>query len=237
MVDNTCSVGWNLKQGLESKGHSCTLVSDVHTVHSGTPDVLLDGVPFFSKDFSSDDYDIVHMHGPNTKKILQFYNLVCQVPFVCHWHGTGLRCMKSYHPVRVLCRRYGDFHLYSTIDLGWFITINFDKDKSCFFRCPVDTEQFRVINKQPRDKGILRLDNSNKSYVEHEDMPGLYNQYERVSVKNLIDPRVVSVSALEGAACGCKVEGISYLNRSWVVRHASVRSQTEKLLEIYKGGL
>jgi len=235
MIDNPASTGWNLKKGLETEGHSCIFISDKHLVHSGIPDYLLSSIGFFTKKFD-DVFDIIHIHCPSTSKILKFFRTVTKTPMVCHWHGTGLRLMKSFYPTKHLCNIYAKAHLYSTIDLKWYINLHFKNKNTYLFRCPIDTESFKIIN-QGKRKNLLVCDNNNKKYIEHDDMPRVYNEYNNVRVINNADSHIVSVSAMESASCGCIVEDLEYIDRNWVLKNASIKNQTKKLLKIYEGVL
>ena len=233
MVDNTASVGWNLKKGLEKNGHSCTLVCDRHSVHSAVPDVLLSDVEFLTDEFS-DDYDIVHIHCPSTKKIIKFFRYVTKTPLVCHWHGTGLRKIKSYYPTKYLCNKYAKAHLYSTMDLKWFLNLFFTNKNTHLFRCPIDTDLFKILNQGKRKERIV-FDNNNKRYIEHDKMPELYNEYENVRIIHNADSHMVTVTAMEAVCCGCVVEDLEYLDMDWIFKNATIECQTKKLLEIYNG--
>jgi len=111
------------------------------------------------------------------------------------------------------------------------------------FRCPIDTDLFDIsIPMEKRKEALLVLNNRSKPGIPHNEMPMFYNQYQRVGVDlngynespSVISPLLVSVSGMEAAACGCRVEHHPYMNRQWVLENASIGSQTERLLGVYK---
>lgn len=236
MVGGSCNVGCNLKRGLEKLGHRVVLVKELSVFDDYSPDKTLWWGGVLRKNLGR--FDVVHIHSPNLKKFLfALRYLLAGSVLVCHWHGSDLRLWRKSFPVRHLCFMFGVAHLYSTRDLAWWIWT----DKSCKFHvwCPVDTEVFRpYLN---RKSGIVLFDGGGKSYQEHRvlhrDMPSYLNRFAVADIRNAmgLDDGLMSVIALEAASCGLVVKQFPWMDRDWVVDHASIGVVSERVESIYKG--
>ncbi len=228
MLDNVAltDLGENLKKGLEDRWNT----------------VLLDTTFSWSDGchpkYGPQNFDIIHINCPNFKKVcIAARYLGIETKLVCHWHGSDLRHPIHAFPVYRYLMNIADFHLYSTLDLGWWLR-DIPKDRRLLFTCPIDTDLFRPDNQVKR--GEVTFDGGGRSYyvhrIPHEQMPAYLNRFETVNVHNAdgLDDGLLSVIALEAAACGCNVPQIPWLDREWVVKNASIGSQTEKLLEVYR---
>lgn len=222
MVGNTAFVGENLKKGLERQGHDVVLVTDIRWID------------FLQKKYGQNYFDIVHIHSPNFKKIGLSWGHATRI--VCHWHGSDLRHPMKGFPTQRFIKHVGDFHLYSTIDLRWWLR-KIPENKKCLFRCPVDIDVFKPNGKDKKGNIVFRGGGrSIKNHrVHHNNMSDYLNNYETVDVFNAdgLDDNLLSVLALEAVACGCKVNQFPKMNRKWVMDNASVESQTQRLLTIY----
>lgn len=233
MIGNVASTGWNLVKGLEKKGINVVLVSDESIVTSGIYDYQLSWFDFLRKKYGKDYFDIIHIHSPNLKKLSIAYRYL-NAKLVCHWHGSDLRIPRKAFPVYHLLKKISDYHLYSTIDLAWWLR-KIDKDKKQLFLCPIDTSLFKPDGN--KKQGLLTLSDGGKigSPIYHDDMPKYMNNFDSLKVipaYNLSE-RLLQVSMLEGAACDLNVLNHPWLNRKWVIDNASIDSQTEKLINIY----
>lgn len=225
MVGEAAFVGENLTKGLRKMGHTVVFDNDLHWSQ------------LFRKKYGKQFFDIVHIHSPNFKKLGIVWRYLSKAKLVCHWHGSDLRHPYKAFPVYHLLKRIADFHLYSTIDLRWWLR-RVPDDKKMLFICPVDTTVFRDYGTEK--KGVVTFSGGGKSFkvhrVKHENMPDYLNQYAVVNVHNAdgLDDGLLSVIAMEAAACGCFVPQLPWLNRKWVVENADVDLQTKKLLEVYR---
>ena len=135
-----------------------------------------------------------------------------------------------------LLQHLGVFHLYSTIDLRWWLR-KIPDDKKELFICPVDIDVFKPMDTNRNGNIVFRGGGKSIEHhrVPHSKMPSYLNQYETVDVFNAdgLDDKLLSVLTLEAASCGCRVNQFPWMNRQWVIDNASVRGQTERLLNIY----
>jgi len=221
----------NLKKGLEKFGHE-VVIQDV-----------LRWRDIFRKKYGEQRFDIVHIQSPNFKKLCIGWRYIfgrlffSDAKLVCHWHGSDLRHSLHAFPVYRLLKLMGDFHLYSTLDLRWWLR-NISDDKKLLFNCPVDIDHFKPSD-MVKEGGVV-FNGGGKSFavhrIPHEEMHMYLNRFETVDVHNDdgLDDGLLSVIALEAACCGCKVPQLSNLNRQWVVENASIDSQTKKIIEVYE---
>lgn len=228
MVGNTAFVGENLKKGLEELGMNVTLIKEKE-------------LRWFKNKRIDNHFDIVHIHSPNFKKFLYIKKFVIQnllkgkPKIIIHNHGSDLRLKYKMFPCYTFMFFIGDYFLYSTIDLAWWLrTIIKDDDKE-YFICPVDTDVFKPINKCR--EGILMWGKkySKGRNIPHDEIPDMLNKYAEVSCYPSygLSPYLVSVSALEAGSCGCKVTHHPYMDRKWIMDNASIVVQCKKLYNIY----
>lgn len=232
MVGNIASVAGLLKKGLEDQGQKCILVAGSHKYIEGNPDYSIKYRYMFRKKFGKNDFDIVHLHSPNLKILLMALRYINFKHLVCHWHGSDLRIRHKSIIAEQLLKKFAGYHLYSTIDLAWWLR-KIPKDKKELFICPVDTNLFKPMNIKHHGTGIF--DNEHKMNIKHTDMPTIINSYDDVIVyPNMgLSAYLVSVTALECASCGKRVFHHPYMTRDWVIENASIESQTKKLIDIY----
>ena len=216
MVGNTASVGWNFKKGLEKEGHHCDIIFKERPNLEGK---RTEGGKLL------DYYDIVHIHYPSHRWKLSYCNLG---KTVLHWHGSDARKSHRNYFVKQKFRKIAKKSLCSTIDMNWWIPeaeriIN-----------PIDTEMFKPMLR--RKSGTVIFDNDHKKGIPHNEMPDYMNKFKEAVVypAQKLSPYLISVTALECASCGLRVRHHPYMTREWVVKNASIESQTEKLLKIYK---
>ena len=267
MINNTCGSGWNYKTELQKRGHNVILIANVNKVLDGTPDYRMDknGLKQLSKAYPEFYFDIVHINAPNVFLIWKLTKWLKYTKMVLHWRGRDIR-EKSYpryvygwhgSDARKFCttvpkttfsllyyklmKSIPSYHLYSTIDLRWYINHLFNDDKpKQLLRTPVNTSVFKpIVNYEDRPYRLLiwgKGSLSSGEFIPHNKVPNLLNKYKEVTCypNDGIDPHIVSVSAMEAAACGCKVTHHPYMNRDWVVKNASIQSQTNRLEKIYK---
>jgi hypothetical protein len=226
MIGDIAFVGENLKKGLEAKGHSVLLDTDLHWSE------------LLRKKYDKQNFDIVHINSPNFKKLgIGWRYLVHDTKLICHWHGSDLRHPLKEFPVYHYLLKVADFNLYSTVDLGWWLR-KVPNDRKMLFICPVDTELFRPYNQAKH--GAAVFNGGGRSFkvhkVPHDQMQRYLNQFEVVTTHKIegLDDGLISVLDLEAAACGCRVSGNPWLNREWVINNASIESQTKKILDVYK---
>ena len=239
MIGNVVSVGWNLTKGLRKNGIDVVFVDNENICTSGKSDYNMSWDDFLGKGYGKGDFDIVHIHAPNFKKLgLVWRYLNDDTKLICHWHGSDLRIFRKTFPVSRLLKKIADYHLYSTIDLAWWLR-NVENTKKQHFRCPVDTDLFKPYGNK-RD-GLLVLSGGARTVdpLMHDDMPEYMNSFDYLDVTPAYDlsKKLLPVSMLEGGACGLYVLNHHWLTRSWVVANASIESQTKKLLDIYNGVL
>ena len=235
MVGNTASVGWNLTKGLREKGVDVVFVGNKSNVTSGDYDYVLDWKTFLRKKYGKKHFDIAHIHSPNFKKLGASWKYIKNAKLVCHWHGSDLRIPKKAFPVYHFLKRRGNYHLYSTVDLGWWLR-KIPENKRQRFLCPVDTERFKPNGL--KNKGMVTMSGGgsgfNKHKVIHDEMPGFLNQFEKANVYDTnVDERLFSVAVFEAVACGLQVKQFPWMDRNWVLENASINSQTEKVFKIY----
>lgn len=236
MIGNTASISYNLKQGLEKVGHDVTIISSENNLCTGKFKYnLTNGIfqlSLLDKKLTKKHFDILHIHAPNTKIYLIGKFLAPDAKVILHFHGTSIRKPRKLFSffIKSIIQK-ADYVLYSTIDLRWYL--RFTKQKE-LFRCPVDTDLFKPISNIKKEKSII-FNNSGKRNRKHEDMPLYMNGFISATIYPNCDlsPYLVSVTALECASCGLKVKYHSYMNRKWVLKNASIKSQTHKLLNIY----
>lgn len=227
MVGNPCDQGSNLKKGLLEKGHNVILVGNKSVWFSNMCDYELNWSNSVKIDIR---FDIVHIHSPNLKKVWYCKKYKKQDTIVLfHWHGSDIKYRLKRFGITV--DGFADYHLYSTIDLGWFLRM-IPRKKREWFMCAVDTDMFQDYGNH---NGYKIFDNEHRLGLPREEMPKEYNKYEKIKVlpRQGMDEHLISVTALEGASCGCKIEDHPYMNREWVIKNASINSQTDKLLGIY----
>lgn len=233
MVGSVCNVGCNLKVGLEELGHSVTLVSNRSVFDDYGPDFDLSWWDSFRK--TQDVFDIVHIHSPNLKKFLVCIRDFKNSKLVCHWHGSDLRVFAKCFPVKSFFLNYADAHIYSTIDLAWWIPVG----NKYHIWCPVDTDLFRP-NGNGDGVGEVIFDGGAKSYsthrVHHNEMPGYLNRFSSASIHNAygLDDHLMSVIALECISCGLSVKQFPLLDRKWVEDNASISVVAKKIESIYR---
>jgi len=240
MISNVASVGWNLTKGLRDNGVNVVFVGNKSNVTSGEYDYVLSWKDFLRKKYGKKHFDIVHIHSPNFKKLgaswryLTGFLLFFDAKLICHWHGSDLRFPYKSFPVYHFLKMIGDYHLYSTDDLAWWLR-KIPKNKKEWFLCPVDTELFRPDKQIKKDGTVTFMREGYKNAVMHDDMPKFLNHFENINVQTPIGyKQIYSVSGFEGAACGLKVNNFPWMNREWVIENASIKSQTDKLLKIYE---
>lgn len=234
MIGNTASTGHNLTKGLRKLGIDVVFVGNNQKITSGEYDYNLSCKDFFQKKYGKNHFDIIHIHSPNIKKL----GLVCRylknAKLICHWHGSELRFPIKTFSVSHLFKKIGDYNLYSTIDLAFWLR-DIDIRKKQLFRCPIDTDLFKPYNVNKKGTLVLSDGGKGKNIIFHCDMPFYMNNY--VSLKVIpyygLSEKLLQVSMLEGASCGLNVLNHSWLNRKWVKKNASVSTQANILLEIY----
>ena len=238
MIGNICNVGSNLKKGLEQFGHTVTIVDNPSVLHDDVASYPLAWKGVVKSPWSSNDrFDIIHIHSPNMKKLGNCLGWLRRSRVVCHWHGSDLRHGWKAWPVYHWLLRFGSFHLYSTVDLAWWLR-SVSNSKKCLFRCPVDTSVFKP-NGDTRN-GCIVFDGGAHSFnthrIPHYRMPDELNKYESVDIRNAdgLHESLLSVIGLEAASCGCRVVQYPWMTREWVKENASVMSQANQLLQIYK---
>lgn len=232
MVGNIASVNSSLTEELRNRGHHVVLVANNNTITSGSGDFSISWSDLFTKKFG-DDFDIIHISSPNLKKFLICFRYFKKSKVVCHWRGSDLRLWYKTFPVRRLFFHIGNVHLYSTIDLHFWLK-DIPREKKYFFRSCVDTEKFKPFN-IIRKKEMLTMDKGDDRTIPHDDMPKLFNEYKKIRSHNyLVDDRIPSVTVMEAVACGCQSVFHPWMTRKWVIEHASVKSQTDKLISIYR---
>jgi len=233
MVHSMCNISTNLKKGLEKLGHKVTIVGVDSPFEDEKPDITMNWKDILHNKYG-DDYDIVYLHSPNFKKCLAIQKYIGDKKLVCHWHGSDLRIWRKSFPIRTYMLWMADAHIYSTIDLAWWIK----RDMKFNILPPVDTEQFKP-NKEKK-MGTVIFDGGGKALevhkIPHKFMPEYLNKFEKAEIHNAygLSDKLMSVIALECLACGLKVEQFPNLNREWVVKNASVdviAKKTEKILE------
>lgn len=230
MMDNISSTSYYLSEQLEKFGYDITLVSDENVITTGRYDSSIKWSHWGKKIFG-DHFDILHINSPNLKKVGVIIRYLRNSKLICHWRGSDIRLWWKTFPVKNYLLGMADFHLYSTPDLHFWLR-NIPEEKKMLFRSCVDTDLFKP-NGKPK-KGLLEMDKRDVRNVPHEEMPDVYNQYEKIEVKNpLAGKHIPSVTAMEAAACGLRVKHLPYLNREWVLKHASVRGQVCKLMGVY----
>lgn len=231
MIGNPASVGWNLTKGLRKLGITVIFVGNKNKFTSGKYDYILSWKDFNKSKYGKNNFDIIHIHSPNIKKI----NLITHYKSkkIYHWHGSDLRFFwKSFG----VSKSISNYNLYSTVDLAWWLR-HIPNNKKERFINPVDTEMFtsytlfknRILDTYSWER-LMERD------ISHNDVPSFLNKCKTISCypNYNLSPYLISVSALEGASCGCKVEHHPYMNRDWIIKNASIESQSKKLLEIYK---
>lgn len=232
MIGNIAFVGENLKKGLEKQGLTVLLDDDLHWTD------------IFRKKYGKQSFDIVHIHSPNFKKLciawryITYLSLFFDAKLVCHWHGSDLRHPLKAFPVYRFLQWIGDYHLYSNIDLRWWLRNILDKKKKWFI-CPVDTDMFYPKKEYEKRKEKLIWGKkyvNNDNCIPHDEVSDLLNQYKIIECHQSdgLSDYLLSVSQLESAACGCKVPPHDFMNRQWIINNASIESQTKNLLDIYK---
>lgn len=231
MVGSVCNVGCNLKDGLEDLGHSVRYVSDESVFDDYSPDIIMRWRDIFQKQYG-DDFDIVHIHSPNLKKILLAHSYFKKAKLFCHWHGSDLRSLTKTFPVKKLLLQMADAHIYSTCDLAWWIK----KGLKRHIWCPVDTDAFVPIGK---GKGNITFDGGANSYnkhqIAHSDMPKYLSNFASADIHNAfgLDDKLMSVIALECLSCGLKVNQFPLLDREWVVNNASIPIVAKQIEDFY----
>lgn len=248
MLGNTGNVGVNLKKGLMGLGHNVVLCFNPHVVYDNEwVDYPLSYRNFwFHNGLDLNSFDIIHINAPDMMKFLfcwlQILKRHSSPKIVMHWHGSNLRYPFNFifQPFFTnVCKHLGDFHLYSSIDLCFYLR-NISDDCKMLFLCPVDTDVFKPmipLKCRPFDKLVWGKGRVGKdSWIPHGDVPVLLNQYRTVETyPDLgVSPFMMSVSALEAGSCGCRVVHHPYLTRRWVLGNASVESQSRLLEGIYK---
>jgi hypothetical protein len=225
MIDNIAFVGENLSKGLEKEGHEVTFITKIRWI-----DIL-------QKKYGKEKYDIVHIHSPNFKKLVVAWRYLKNSKLVCHWHGSDLRHPRHAFPVYRYLKKKADFNLYSTLDLAWWLG-KISNDKKMLFTCPIDTDLFKPDGSIK--KGDIEFRGGGKSIkvhrIPHNEMPQYLNQFKVVNVYNAdgLDDGLLSVVAMEAAACGCFVPQIPWLDRNWVIDNADINLQADKLIKIYE---
>jgi len=232
MVGDAAFAGENLVKGLKQRGHTVFHVQ------------VFSWFDIFHKKYDGFCFDVVHIHIPNFKKLLMVWRYVFRylffrdkhVKIVCHWHGSDLRHPLKTFPVYRFFQRFGDFHLYSTLDLRWWLKW-VSEDRKMLFTCPVDTMLFKSDGGVKEGNVVFR--GGGKSFkdhrIPHDKMSGYLNRFSVVDVFNAdgLDDGLLSVVAMEAVCCGCRVNQLPGLTRQWVVDNASIDVQTEKLLSVY----
>lgn len=231
MLGNTCSVGYDLSRGLKQLGAGVTTVWDSvssHTKHfDGEPDTQLTWKPI-PKNY----FDIIHIHYPDLKK----YNAIRKLTYdklICHWHGRDLKLNKTI--ARYFLKK-ADFHLYSTIDLAYYLR-SVKRDKQEHFLNPVDIDKFYpYLMDKPFCTLLMDNDARNQRDIPTHYMNKFYNQYQEVEIfpRDNMSVRLVSKTALECAAAGLKVKHHPYMTRGWILENASIEVRALKLLDIYR---
>lgn len=241
MIDNICSVGWNLTQGLRNLNIDVVFVGNKKKITSGIYNHKLSWKDFLQKKYGKDDFDIVHIHSPNFKKLgvtwkylTEFGLFFKESKLICHWHGSDLRIPIKAFPVYTFLKKVADYNLYSTIDLAWWLK-NIDKNKKEQFTNPINTKLFEPYNCNKKGIVILSSGAKTKKIILHDDMPIHLNKFKALEVYPYfgLSDKLLQVSMLEGASCGLNVINHKWLNRNWVIKNASIESQTKKLLNIY----
>ena len=235
MIGNCASVGWNLTQGLRKKNINVVFVGNSSKCISGRYDCHLSWRDFLQKGYGKKHFDIIHIHSPNFKLLgLAFRYLKGDTKLVCHWHGSDLRMFRKTFPVHWLLKKIAVYHLYSTIDLAWWLR-SIDKSKKQLFRCPVDIDLFKPNGN--KKNGLLILLGGAKTSIPilHDYMSEHINNFGKLQVYPAygLSEKLLQVSLMEGAACGLNVINHSWINRDWVINNASIESQTKKLINIY----
>ena len=242
MIGNIASTGWNLTKGLRNNSVNVIFVGNKNKCTDGNYDYSLSWHDFLRKGYSKKYFDIIHINSPNFKKLglvwkyLTNYGIFFkETKLICHWHGSDLRILRKTFPVSWLLKKIGNYHLYSTIDLAWWLR-HVDKSKKQHFICPVDTDLFKPNNNIKQNLLILSNGGKTKYPILHKKMPNFMNQYKSVIIKpsHSLSEKLLQVSMLEGASCNLDVLNHTWLNREWVIKHASIESQTKKLITIYK---
>jgi len=176
-----------------------------------------------------DDYDVVHLSYPfhlwKTRFAFKGRHLVL------HWHGSDARNYFAGWPVKKFLRGRADVNLLSTIDLNYWIP-----EGEHFLGC-VDTSVFRPMPEIKKRDGVLEWGRGSKGpWIPHNQVPYLLNQFReaRVFPGKSLNPRLVSVSALEAAACGLRVLDHPYMTRKWVVENAGLDAAAKRLLGVYE---
>jgi len=220
MLDNIASVPWNLKKGLEAEGHLCHILFD----KSGEDHKrYLDGVSTPESEIL-DSYDIVHLHYPyhlwKLKYVFRGRRLIL------HWHGSDARVWWRGFLVKWCLKRIANAQLYSTPDIG----------ENVFLGC-TDTDKFKPMSPGMAPRGKIAVWGCGiKHRVPREGVPKYLNRYEEWTMypADNLSPELISIIALEAAACGCKITHHPYMNRKWILENASIPAATKRILKIYE---
>jgi len=213
------NVAANLARGLEGRGVSVSYVQKSLRDPDRPSDVVL-----------YDKYDIVHVSYPfhlwKARLALKARHLVL------HWHGSDARNYFVGWPVKKFLRERAEVNLVSTVDLNYWIP-----EGKHFLGC-VDTSVFRPMPEVKKKKGLLEWGRGRSSvWIPHLQLPYYLNQFRAVEVfpSHGLSPKLVSVSALEAAACGLRVRHHPYMTRKWVIENAGVEAAASRLLGVYAG--
>lgn len=236
MIGNTASVGWNLVKGITDTDINVTFVGNHKDFLSGTYDYILSWKDFLHKNYGKTKFNIIHIQSPNLKKLGAIQRYMKNAKLVCHWHGSDLRIPRKAFPVYKYLKKHGDYHLYSTVDLRWWLR-TIPEDQKERFICPIDTEQFKPMGEKTNNNILIQGGGGGYSNyrIIHDDMPKFISQYKTASINDKdFDNNLLSVMALEAASCDVKVKEYPWMDREWVIENASIKSQTPKIIKIYE---
>ena len=220
IINNVASVGWNQRKGLIARGHEVDLLTKEYSINTGTT----------IKTLSS--YDIVHYNIPGSVRFAPqlFYYWLMGAKVVLHYHGTEARNPKQRAILKKLMRMISSYSIVSTPDLLKLVP------GSVWLRNCIDTDVFKPEGK---GEGTVYFNNAKKKGIRHIEMAKFINQYERAEVlpgtkSGMLDPRLMSVTALECLSCGLKVKHFEKFDREWVIKYYSIPVYTKQLEKIYK---
>lgn len=245
MVNNICSISYNLKKGLIELGHNVVLVFDEHKYLSGKPDYQLKDIKRFYKQYPDDFFDIVHIHYPCFKWIIPFRKYIKHSKLILHWHGSDLRefpvsfykdfknfCFKKLDDIAIrYYKKKAVFHFYSTPDLSWWLR-DIPKNKQMWFLNPVDIDMFK--SKNNGDNHIV-FNNEFKLGIEHDLFPSFLEQFSSAEVvpSYNLNPFQLYVTTLECLSMDIKVKYHEDKNREWVIENCSIPIVVKRLEDVY----
>jgi len=173
-------------------------------------------------------YDVVHLSYPFHLWKLRW---AFKSDFlVLHWHGSDARNYFAGWPVKKFLRDRTSLSLLATIDLNYWIP-----EGKHFLGC-VDTSVFKPMPEIKKSDRVLEWGKGFPSpRLPHSQVPEFLNGFKEAIVQPRgVSRKLVSVSALEAAACGLRVRDHSYMTRKWVEDNASVDVAAKRLLGVYE---